>query len=1027
MWFGTGDGLNKFDGHDFTVYKHDLEDPSHRDGKYIYDLFQDKNGFLWIGTGSGLSRLDPKTGLFRHYKHDPENPDSLSEHSVWSIYEDRTGSLWLGTFGGLDLFEREANRFIHFRADPTDPSSLSNNFVVSLYEDRQGNFWIGTLDGLNLFDRARRTFRSFRHDPDDPHSLSNNQVRSIFQDSNDRLWIGTNGGGLNLFDVKNERFTAFRHDSELPGSLASDRVLTIMEDQDHVLWIGTARGLDRLEPGETRFRHGEHDPMDPYSLSHNTVFSIFQDRGGVIWVGGQDGINRFHRASQRFFSVTANPYAPGALNDRSVTAILQTASGELWLGTKWKGLNVLSPGAADFQYLRHDPDQADSLSHDRITVLYQDRAASIWAGTGGGGLNRFEPASGGFTHFRKDVHGGESSAFDVVTALFEDARGRFWMGSDGGGLALLDRDEDRFDSFLLNERESNSPENKIGVIYETRDGNLWLGALAGLARFDRETYDAVFYKHQAGNPRSLSHNMVLSLHEDLRGRFWVATNGGLNLFDRGQEQFIHYREKDGLSNDRVYGMLEDDSGFLWLSTGRGLSRFDPVTETFSNYGVDEGLQSNSFNKGALFRGEDGVMYFGGENGYTYFQPDGLTGNRHTPPIIITGFKRAGQDYPFDEDQELVLDHDVHGFSFEFVALDYANPARNQYAYYLEGVDRDWIHVGGRRYAAYNNIDPGRYVFHVKGSNNDGVWNEIGAALKVRIVPPFWDTWWFAALVVFFGVGLLVLIFIVQHKRLARRNNETIRNLELRRKTEELDFARKVQLSMLPQGDIDLDRVEIVGRMRTATEVGGDYYDFMPLDEDRYCIVCGDATGHGMSAGLIVGMTKAALINLIRQPDLQPTQHLLHDLNLTLYESITRRGIGMCLGVNLLCLKDLKLQVSSAGMPFPLWYRAEPDVLEALEMKCPPLGFMRTLPLEGRSLQLKAGDVLVFPTDGLGERRDRSGQYWSHQAMKSALRRICREKKSAAAIAEAFLEASDRFAEGREHEDDMTVVVIRVKP
>lgn len=506
----------------------------------------------------------------------------------------------------------------------------------------------------------------------------------------------------------------------------------------------------------------------------------------------------------------------------------------------------------------------------------------------------------------------------------------------------------------------------------------------------------------------------------------VATSGGLNHYNRGADSFQRFRERDGLANDTCYGMLEDEQGRLWISTAQGLSRFHPETLAFVNFGVEDGLQSNSFSIRAFFKSGQGVMFFGGPNGLNLFRPDQVAGNGHLPPVVITNIKRFDETISLSPSGKVELSHRDNYIGVEFVALDYVNPTKNRYQYKLENIDRDWVSSEERRFASYTNLSPGHYRFRVKASNNDGLWNETGASMDIHIVPPFWRTKWFAVVIMLDIVIFLVWIFVYQRRRMERQKFEALRALDLERKTEELEFARKVQLSMLPESDLDLPQVEIVGRMKTATEVGGDYFDYIALDEDRYCIVCGDATGHGMSAGLIVGMTKAALTNLVKTTRPQPTMALLRDLNLTLYEAITQRSIGMGLCVNLLDLNQMTLEMSSAGMPFPLHYNKARDELSPVVMKCPPLGFMKTLPIQHREFKLEPGDALIFLSDGFAERRNKEGQLWGVDALERAIRRICRAESGAKAITERFISASDHFADYTENDDDMTIVVIRVK-
>ncbi len=1021
MWFGTGDGFNKFDGYEFQVYKYDLEKPNTRTGRYVFSMLEDRYGKIWIGTGGGLSSFDPETEQFTHYQHDPDDSDSLADDQVWSLFEDRDGQLWVGSFGGLSLFDRKNNRFIHYKHSPYDDSTLSQDYVFAIQQDSKGRLWVGTYNGLNLFHPEEEEFTRFMHDPADPGSLSHNGIRTIFEDGDGQLWVGATGGGLNRFDEANQRFIKYRH-SDDPKSLSHNHVVSITQDSGGQMWIGTTGGLNRYIPEDESFRYSFNEPNRAHSLSNNTVFSVYEDRGGVIWIGTDEGISRFHRVYGRFRHLAFNETAK---ERTSATAVTESSNGDLWVGSK-RGLVRIGGEPVRTQRYRHNPSSPNSLSNDWITILHEGQDGTLWIGSNKGGLNQYRRETDDFVHYRHDPDDLNSLGSDIILSIFEDAEGRLWVGADHGGLALLNRETGSFTHFSLNDGDPVEGERQVGYMQETRDGLFYLSTFAGLALFDRDSGAVEFLRNEPENERSLSHNVVWSTHEDQRGWLWVATSGGLNRYSRGSNNFTVYRERDGLANDACYGILEDGKGHLWVSTAQGLSRFNPETHAFVNYGVEDGLQSNSFNARAFFKSRKGVMFFGGPNGVNLFQPDHINGNRNPPPVEITRFKRFDEVIPLIGADEIELSYRDNYFTFEYVALDYVNPSRNRYQYQLVGVDRDWVSSGSRRFASYTNLSPGHYTFKVKGSNNDGVWNETGDFLKIHIVPPFWRTKWFAVVIILDFIIFLVWVFVFQRRRMERQKFEALRALDLERKTEELEFARKVQLSMLPEKDIDLPEVEIVGRMRTATEVGGDYFDYIALDENRYCIVCGDATGHGMSAGLIVGMTKAALTNLVKTTEPQPTRSLLTDLNLTLYEAITQRSIGMGLSINLLDLKEMSLELSSAGMPFPLYYNKAEDQLEPIEMKCPPLGFMRNLPIQHRSFNLKPGDALIFLSDGFAERRNKEGSLWGVKALERAVRRICRAESSAQAMAERFMSASDHFADYLENEDDMTIVVIRVK-
>lgn len=761
MWFGTQDGLNKYDGYNLTVYKYNELDSQSISDNFILSLYEDKSGTIWVGTQSGgLNKFDSKTEQFTHYTHDPDNPTSLGSNTVWSIYEDKLGTLWIGTDGGgLNQFNRKTEQFTHYTHNPDELNSLSNNTVLSIHEDKFGTLWIGTAGGgLNQFNRETEQFTHYTHNTDDSNSLSNNTILSIYEDQAGRLWIGTKGGGLNKIERDTGKFTHYLHDPDNSNSLSDNNVNSIVEDRFGILWLATSSwygnsygtALNKFNPETEQFTHYTHDSANPNSLSENTVASILRDKSDILWIGtGFSGINKLDTKYRKFIHYKHDPADTHSLVDNHVSSIDEDGSGMLWIGTYDRGLDKFVSKTERFIHYRYEPNNPNSLSSDKIWSIYEDKTGILWIGTGGGGLNKFEWETGQFTHYLHDPDISDSLSDNNVWSIYEDRAGVIWIGTYNGGLNKFDRKTGKFTHYTPDKDKANSlSDNNIFSIYEDQSNTLWIGTInGGLNKFNRETEEFTHYKHDPNNPNSLSYDRVLSMYEYPAGTLWIGTyGGGLNKFDIATETFTHYTEKDGLPNNSVVGILGDDEGNLWLSTGKGLSKFNPKTETFRNYDVSDGLQGNEFDGvKAYFKSKTGEMFFGGLNGFNAFYPEQVKDNPHIPPIVITDFKIFDKSVKLgtaiSEIKELKLSYKDNFFGFEFAALDYTNPQKNQYAYKLEGFDKDWIYSGSRRYATYTNLDGGTYIFRAKGSNNDGVWNEEGTSLKIIITPPPWKTWW----------------------------------------------------------------------------------------------------------------------------------------------------------------------------------------------------------------------------------------------------------------------------------------------
>jgi ligand-binding sensor domain-containing protein/signal transduction histidine kinase len=802
LWFATEEGLHKYDGYDFTVYRHNPDDPHSLSQNFVWTMLEDRQGRLWIGTnGGGLDRFDRDTGQFIHYPSGP-GPNSLSGNFVRAIYEDREGMLWIATNGsGLSRFDPVKEEFTQYHYQPGDPNSLGSEWIWAIYEDQAGELWIGT-DGAGLarLDRATGRFAHFQHEPDNPFSLSSNAVRAIYEDRQGVLWIGTDGGGLNRFDRATGRFFHYKNDSGDPQSLSDDVVSTIYEDQAGVLWIGTmGGGLNALnreyttETGTGKFIRYQNRLDDAHSLSSDFVWSIYEDRMGLLWVGTRGGgVNKYNRFAKPFALYRAVPHDANSLSDSFVWTIYEDRDGILWVGTNAGGLNRLDRKTGQFTHYRSDANDANSLANDVVRVVYEDRAGNLWIGMNDGRIDRFDRSTDRFVHYRADPLPADDSRGDAILAIRETHDGMLWLGLDGGGLNWYDQTTDRFVYY----RDKYCADTCLAAefvrdILEDGDGALWLATLGGgLVKFEPRKKKFVNYPVDDGDAQSLSSNMALSIHQDQAGSLWIGTyGGGLNKFDPLHGSFVHYRESDGLANDVVYGILEDGQGNLWLSTNGGLSSFDPRTETFKNYDVSDGLQSNEFNGGAYFQSPSGEMFFGGINGFNAFFPEQVQENQRIPPVVITALKKFNQTARTDlpDDEQVRLPYQENFLSFEFAALDFTAPQQNQYAYKMENLDRDWVYAGTRRHADYPNLRPGEYIFRVKGSNSDGVWNEEGTALRITITPPFWATWWFRGTILF----VLVSVVFGVHRLRARGIEVRSRELEARIEERTLELRREI--------------------------------------------------------------------------------------------------------------------------------------------------------------------------------------------------------------------------------------------
>jgi diguanylate cyclase (GGDEF)-like protein len=771
IWVGTEDGLNRYDGHGFRVYKHDPADPESLGHDAVWAIAEDEAGNLWLGTeGGGLAMWDRARDRFVRYGTDR----GLTSPYVRAVHVSAAGEVWIGTRdAGLRRLDPVSGTVIEYRADPDNPSALIDNRIFALQTDREGRLWVGTDAGLCRVEPDDGRFDCFAPDPSDPTSISDGRIRAIFEQRSGTLWIGTYGGGLNRLDRSAGAFESFRNDPADAASLSHDRIRAILEDDDGRLWVGTSGGLDLLNRDGDGFTHYRHEPSDPTSLSDNSIMSLQQDRGGVLWVGTRTGgLHKWNPRSWQFGHYATSGPSQDGLSNNNVMGFLEDDAG-LWIATFGGGLNLMDRTSGQVRHFRHDPQEPQSLSSDRVTTLLRDGQDALWIGTLDGGLNRFDAATGEFQAFRHDETRPDSLGADGITSILEDSGGRLWVGTFGGGLNRMDRDSGTFVRYRRKPSDASSLSgDRVTSLVEDARGRLWVGTDGGgLNLLDPETESFVRFRHDPGDRASLAADTLFALHIDARDTLWVGTRGN------GLGKLLHASRADGGAAFKNYSEREAD---LWLATNHGLSRFDPRAATFHNYHVHDGLQSNEFHFGSSYRSPAGELFFGGVNGFNAFFSDRLQHDAPAPPVVLTSFLKLNKPVaglgPPSEMAKIDLGYDDDDVTFEFAALDYSAPESNVYAYRLEGFDREWIEVGNIHRVTYTNLDPGDYVFRVRAANDDGVWNEAGLAVPIRVEAPPWLSPW-AYILYTLILGSVILNFVGAQQRKLNREAAYSRRLE----------------------------------------------------------------------------------------------------------------------------------------------------------------------------------------------------------------------------------------------------------
>ncbi len=742
----------------------------------VSGILQDRRGFIWMSTQGGLCRYDGSG--FVSYENEPFNDGSISGDLVQTIYLDETDTLWAGTYSGLNRLDAATGTFTHWRFSDSDPLSLSNDLVITISRDARGILWVGTLNGLNRLDEKTGAFKRYFSDPADPHSITNNTIRSLYRDSKGRLWVGTTGGGLSTYDYEKDRFDQHTAAKEgEPGIPPSLSVQDIKEDANGDLWIAAwGTGLVRYRPASKDIRTfrlpdnrlyvvntqaagsvragtwgGGFHILDVKSgavesfhsskaigvLPNDVVYSILEDASGELWLGTNGGgIARMDRTRSSFTAFVADSADPASLPNGKLIATIVDKQGILWTSVYSAGIHSWNPESGKWTHYRHLASDPSSIADDTSNYFYEDSAGRFWVCTNSG-LSLFDRDKGSFTTAKRDELEPYGFTDSIIFSMIEDQKGNFWVGTYTSGLDYWDRSTGIVTNYSFDpDNLSSISDNLINAMAYDEKGRLWVGTNNGLNRFEDGRF--VRYRYSVDNPRGLSNNSIQRIKLDSRGVLWITTRGGgANRYDPQTDTFDHFMKRDGLPNNICYNILEDRSGDLWFVTQTGIALYDRETGSIKRVSLYKELENAAFNTGSV-EGPDGELYFGSMGILAKFDPLRYESNSHVPPVYITALKAANLPKlhePSDgapDKKPIRLAYFENSLEFHFAALDFRDPSANQFAYMLEGFDKEWTYSSTRNFATYTNLPGGSYVFRVKAANNDGLWNEAGAALPLTI-------------------------------------------------------------------------------------------------------------------------------------------------------------------------------------------------------------------------------------------------------------------------------------------------------
>ncbi|MEN8193764.1 MAG: two-component regulator propeller domain-containing protein [Bacteroidota bacterium] len=1053
LWFITPDGVNIYDGYNFTILRNDPFNKNSISPGIPITITEDTKNNIWIGTTRGLNKYDKLTNSFKYYSTE----SGLSFHQITKLFTDNEGILWVGMGdvigrkgdGGLAYFDSEKNHFTSFVNDTLDDNSLSNNFVTSIAEDDQNNLWIGTSNGLNYYNKLNRSFRNFFIDGSNKRERAN-YINDLFIDSKNNLWIAAEHG-LYKFDWNYESFEKINYHQEKSASVS--RVVSLYESHSDpgVLWVGTNGGLFEYEIKTGLSKHYQREKDNSETLPSNQIRRILEDHSGILWFAtGNSGLAKLNRFKPNL-KVINSDLPKTFSSENNVFSIITNSSGNLLIGSNEDVIEINSKTGTKNTFI-NDLQVKSLLKHTRVVSITEDSQNRFWLGTSSNGILVVDSDTL-VSHLslvnRSSKQNLQSERISFVMMVDSNYA---LVGSKGGGLDKVDIKS--FDIYPYSFNDSIQTDRVNVLSYFTDDNNtMWIGTTRGIKKLDLITNEFIQFDHEEEFKKYIGDDMIINFmksksEDDI---LWLGTfNRGLCRLNLVTGEFKRITmQNSSLPSNAIHSMLGYGSNTIWISTNNGLVRFDTKTEEMRAYSSHDGFKIYQFNINSNLIDKNGNFYFGGNDGIVKFDPSAVRKNHFLPRLVINDFQINGKSIIREgnksfvqhliDEKEISLSHDQNSISIDFVALHFASPSNNQYEYQLINYDEESIRTNEIRRVSYINLTPGDYSFILKASNADGIKAANEIEFNISINPPLYRTWWAYSIYFLLIIGFLQLYRKyeinkqieaaklkesemrakqAELKAEAAAANVKIVQIENERKTKELEDARRLQLSMLPDSIPTSDKYEITVYMKTASEVGGDYYDFTISEDGTLNIGFGDATGHGMQAGVVVSLIKGLFVSDSAENDL--STFMLKSNN-----TIKRSRLGrIMMAFSLLKLKDNVAQFSSAGMPPILIHSEASKHVEELNLMGMPLGAMLDFPYREFQFEVHPGDTILFMSDGLPELTNSEGEQFAYFRVSKLFKDIA--AMSPNEIISEIIKTSDDWLGGKPIEDDITLLVLKIK-
>lgn len=1031
LWIGTLDGLNKFDGYEFDIYRNNPDDANSLPDNLILDICPDYDGNLWVGTANGLSRFNLRKQEFKNFFYNPESKNAISNNIIRSLLFIPPNQLWVGTDRGLNMIDTKTGHITVFNSISYNTQTINDDKIWQISKGNGNYLWVATGKGYFKITTETKEISRFYIPKISDKEIENeeaNNIRTIIEDDQNNLWIGSNSRGLFFYDSKKKTYKHFCKETDNIKCISSNKIRDIFNDKAGNIWIATYLGLNLYKPEWDGFMCFYNNIYDPYSISNNKVISIFEDNQGLLWVGTYGGgINKVIRESNKFKIYQNRPFVENSIASNIVLAIAEDANGNILVGSD-KGLNYLNRKTNKISQINYKKHINNKEIDNVVYAIYEDSKKNVWLGTGEGYLIRWQPSSNSFSYtqiINKDYT--QQWHFGIRT-IYEDRKGQMWIGTYSGLYKYNAQTNDYINYQYNPDKKGSISSNIVWCIYEDYEGELWIGTDGGgLNKFDENKETFQCFLHDNEDSTSISNNVIRSICEDNNRNLWIGTSYGLNKFNRITNKFTRFTTKNGLPNNIIYGLIPDDD-FLWISTNYGICKFNATQFTTKNYDSGHGLQSNEFNQGAAIKTHDNEIFFGGINGLNSFFPFQIKDNNYIPKVVIGNFFIQNKLVNIAKDKSILKEHvsyvdkikipyHKNTFSFIFTSLHYLKPEKNLYSYYLENFEADWSVPTARRYITYTNVPPGKYIFKVKGSNSDGVWNEQGASIEIIITPPFYRTTWFYILSVLVVIAL-VIVFIKRREynlkmekirlaaKVAKRTEELEKqkefiiyqrdameklNMDLRQQNEKIEaqrdlieekshqltdsiiYAQRIQQALLPSLDlINTIFPESFILYRPKAIVSGDFYWIIPKLNKIFFAV-GDCTGHGVPGAFLSIVAYNLLNEAINILNITKPAEIINFLNTDLNRKLyTKENLVLKEGMDiaLCCFEPDTMVLEYAGAISPLYIIRNQKLME---FKADAQTVMVTLNREqieykftNHTIQLEKGDMLYLFSDGFSD-------------------------------------------------------------